>query len=245
MSAIIFKVIGSDGREYPAEGLDELRSWAADGRVGRETLVWSPEDDRWRRAAERPELRWDLPEAPPVLDPASPRQPWPAGPASPVSGTGTTAGTADAAGILPRLAAGAMDLVTVLLLLNLALAPWSEELRSMQAAATAEAGKATPDLGLLLRFNALLLGPLLLLRMLYTAAFHAAVGATPGKLAFGLRLVALDGRAPGPGRVLLRTLLETLTLATLGLGFGVMMLAGDGRALHDLLAGTRVVRRSP
>lgn len=242
MNVTIFKVIGADGREYVAEGLDELRSWAADGRVGRESLVWSPEDERWRRAADRHELRWDLPEAPPVLFQAPPGQPLPAGTTGPDA---RTAPVADAAGILPRLAAGAMDLVTVLLLLNLALAPWSEELRSMQAAATAEAGKAAPDIGLLLRFNAVLLGPLLLLRMLYTGAFHAIVGATPGKLAFGLRLVALDGRAPSPGRVVLRTLLETLTLATLGLGFGVMMLAGDGRALHDLLAGTRVVRRSP
>lgn len=42
---------------------------------------------------------------------------------------------------------------------------------------------------------------------------------------------------------MLRAFLETVTLATLGIGFGIMMLGGDGRALHDLLAGTRVVRK--
>jgi uncharacterized RDD family membrane protein YckC len=113
----------------------------------------------------------------------------------------------------------------------------------MQAQATAEAGKAVPDMSLLLRFNAMVFGPFLLLRIAYTAAFHATMGATPGKLAFGLRMVAMDGGAPGAGRVLARTLLETLTLATLGIGFGVMLLGGDGRALHDLLAGTRVIGR--
>jgi uncharacterized RDD family membrane protein YckC len=136
-----------------------------------------------------------------------------------------------------------MDLLLVMLLFNVLSIPWAEELRGMQAAATAEAGKAVPDMALLLRVNATLFVPLLLLRSLYTAAFHAWVGATPGKLALGLKLVAMNGGKPGLGRVLLRTLLETITLATLGIGFGVMMLGGDGRALHDLLAGTRVVRR--
>lgn len=230
-------MIGADGREYVAEGLDELRSWVADGRVGRETLVWSPEDETWRRAAERGELKWDLPSVPPVMAGASPG-------GFLGSGPGPSRELPEPAGVLPRLAAGAMDLVLVLLLLNLALAPWSDELRAMQAAAVAEAGKATPDLGLLMRFNGALLGPLLLLRMAYTAAFHAWVGATPGKLAFGLGLEAVNGGRAGLGRVLLRTVLEALTLATLGVGFGVMMLGGEGRALHDLLAGTRVVRRA-
>jgi uncharacterized RDD family membrane protein YckC len=236
LSAGNFKVIGGDGREYVADGLDELRSWVADGRVGGETLVWSAEDASWRRAGDRPELRWDLPQAPPRL----PQQ------TAPPTGflpSGPEAVESEPAGFGVRLAAGAMDLLLVMLLFNVLSIPWAEELRGMQAAATAEAGKAVPDMALLLHVNATLFVPLLLLRSLYTAAFHAWVGATPGKLALGLKLVAMNGGKPGLGRVLLRTLLETITLATLGIGFGVMMLGGDGRALHDLLAGTRVVRR--
>ena len=236
MSRKSFKVIGADGAEYAADGLDELRSWVGDGRVGRETMVWSPEDGLWRRAAERPELRWDLPESPPVIG------------APPTAGTGEpearpcpAAGAP--AGIGARLAAGTLDLVVALLLFNLASIPWADELRAMQAQVAAEASKAVPDMGLMLRANGVFFGAFLLLRMLYTGVFHAVVGATPGKLAFGLRLVAMDGGAPGALRVLLRTILENLTLATLGVGFGVMMLGGDGRALHDLLAGTRVTSR--
>lgn len=252
MSAGIFKVIGGDGREYVADGLNELRSWVADGRVGRETLVWSHEDAAWRRAADRPELRWDLPDAPPVLsDPApAPSDPFPSSRATPSpvpfpAKSLLAPSDAEPAGFGVRLAAGAMDLVLVVVLFNVASLPWADELRGLQESLRSESQKAIPDMGLLLRANGMVFLPLLLLRTVYSAAFHAVAGATPGKLAFHLKLVALDGGAPGIGRVLLRACLETVTLATLGIGFGIMMLGGDGRALHDLLAGTRVVRKRP
>lgn len=238
-----FKVIGGDGREYVADGLDELRSWVVDGRVGHDTLVWSPEDAAWRRAADRAELRWDLPAAPPVLPggpPSSASEP-PIAPA-PFPSSLTASDTVPA-GLGIRLAAVAMDLVLVVVLFNLASMPWADELRGLQESLRMESEKPVPDMGLLLRANGMVFVPLLLLRTVYSAAFHALGGATPGKLAFHLKLVALDGGVPGFGRVILRTLLETVTLATLGIGFGIMMLGGDGRALHDLLAGTRVVRK--
>lgn len=252
MNAGTFKVIGGDGREYVAEGLNELRAWVADGRVGRETLVWSHEDAAWRRAADRPELRWDLPDAPPILSGSPPASS--SGPPSPTAVPSSipvpdqpllAPSDAEPAGFGVRLAAGAMDLVLVVVLFNVASLPWADELRGLQDSLRTESQKAIPDMGLLLRANGMVFLPLLLLRTVYSAAFHALAGATPGKLAFHLKLVALDGAAPGVGRVLIRALLETVTLATLGIGFGIMMLGGDGRALHDLLAGTRVVRKKP
>jgi uncharacterized RDD family membrane protein YckC len=67
-------------------------------------------------------------------------------------------------------------------------------------------------------------------------------GATPGKRLLGLRVVAEDGSEPiGLSRAAVRVLGYLLSGLTLGIGF--LMMAFGGSALHDRLAGTRVVRR--
>ena len=58
----MYKIIGGDGQEYQADSLEEIRSWIEDGRVAAETLVWRSDENRWRRAFEWDELKWDLPE---------------------------------------------------------------------------------------------------------------------------------------------------------------------------------------
>ncbi|HWT50370.1 MAG TPA: RDD family protein [Mycobacterium sp.] len=60
---------------------------------------------------------------------------------------------------------------------------------------------------------------------------------TPGQLALGLQVVAVDGRVPvGIGRLAARGLL----LATV---IPALFTDTDGRGLHDRLTGTAVVRR--
>lgn len=68
-------------------------------------------------------------------------------------------------------------------------------------------------------------------------------GKTVGKWATGLRVQRPTGEPPGLGRALLRHFVGyPLSLLTLGLGFLLATLTRRGRALHDLIAGTIVVR---
>lgn len=68
-------------------------------------------------------------------------------------------------------------------------------------------------------------------------------GRTVGKWVAGLRIERRDGVALSFGRALLRHLVGyPLTLLTLGLGFLVAAFSSEGRALHDFVAGTVVVR---
>jgi uncharacterized RDD family membrane protein YckC len=69
-------------------------------------------------------------------------------------------------------------------------------------------------------------------------------GATPGKWAVGIRVADHKGRCPiGLTRGMMRLVAYSVSSITLGLGHLLLVLRADGRALHDMLAGTRVVRR--
>ena len=70
-------------------------------------------------------------------------------------------------------------------------------------------------------------------------------GKTVGKWTTGLRIERTDGRLPGIGRIMVRHLIGyPLSLLPFGLGFLIVAVSPTGRALHDLIAGTIVVRRS-
>jgi uncharacterized RDD family membrane protein YckC len=76
----------------------------------------------------------------------------------------------------------------------------------------------------------------------YTTALHAAWGQTLGKMIVGVRVVDLDGEPPAIGTALLRYVGYFASLATVFLGYIMAGLRNDKRALHDLIAGTRVER---
>jgi uncharacterized RDD family membrane protein YckC len=78
--------------------------------------------------------------------------------------------------------------------------------------------------------------------VLYTAVLHASGGQTVGKMVVGVRVVAEDGEPLALGAALLRHLAYAASLLPLGLGFVMAGLRRDKRALHDLLAGSRVER---
>lgn len=68
-------------------------------------------------------------------------------------------------------------------------------------------------------------------------------GRTLGKWVTGLRIECTDGVPISVARACLRHLLGYIvTLATLGIGFLVAAFNVEGRALHDYIAGTVVVR---
>ena len=71
-------------------------------------------------------------------------------------------------------------------------------------------------------------------------------GFTIGKWAAGLRILRQNGSAIGIGRALLRHFVGyPLSFFTLGLGFLAVAFTSRGRGLHDLIAGTIVVREGP
>ena len=68
-------------------------------------------------------------------------------------------------------------------------------------------------------------------------------GATPGKWLFGLRIVDHKDRYPiGISRALMRLFSYGVSSITLGAGHLLAVIRGNSMALHDSLAGTRVVR---
>jgi uncharacterized RDD family membrane protein YckC len=77
---------------------------------------------------------------------------------------------------------------------------------------------------------------------LYYVYGWGARGATLGQRLLGLEVEAEDGtRPPGLSRAFLRLLGYGLSACLFGVGF--LLIAFSGRALHDRIAGTRVVRR--
>jgi uncharacterized RDD family membrane protein YckC len=74
-------------------------------------------------------------------------------------------------------------------------------------------------------------------------ALPALVGQTVGKWAAGLHIERTDGSTIDFGRALLRHLVGyTASTLTMGVGFLIAIFNARGRALHDLIAGTVVVR---
>ncbi len=135
-----------------------------------------------------------------------------------------------------RLLAFAIDAVFVVFVQAVMLAPvawywW-----------TREAPRGPGDVPFLPIFASVTLVPLAaFVGVLYHVYFWTTKGATPGKELLDLRVEEEDGRTPvGLVRAVERALGYLLGFASLGIGFA-MALSGGG-ALHDRIAGTRVVR---
>ncbi|HXD96922.1 MAG TPA: RDD family protein [Candidatus Acidoferrum sp.] len=82
----------------------------------------------------------------------------------------------------------------------------------------------------------------LLFTAAYTTVLHTVAGQTIGKSLVGVRVVGMDGALLTAGPALLRYLSYYISLIPLGFGFLVAALRRDKRALHDLIAGSRVER---
>ncbi|HEY7185981.1 MAG TPA: RDD family protein [Vicinamibacterales bacterium] len=79
-----------------------------------------------------------------------------------------------------------------------------------------------------------------LLKLSYFGAFTAACGQTIGKMAMRIRVIA-DDATLDPARAARRTLVSAVSLLAVGTGYIPVLVDPDRRALHDRLAGTRVV----
>jgi uncharacterized RDD family membrane protein YckC len=81
------------------------------------------------------------------------------------------------------------------------------------------------------------------LAIAYFALFEAsALQGSPGKRALRLRVTDLAGRRLGPGRALARQLFKCLDIASSGVTYLIAGFTERRQGLHDILAGTLVVR---
>ena len=85
---------------------------------------------------------------------------------------------------------------------------------------------------------------LLLLNAGYLIAFTTSNGQTIGKMMTGIRVVADHGGRVDIASAALRTLGALICVALAGLPYLPALLSHDGRALHDRLAGTRVIKHA-
>jgi uncharacterized RDD family membrane protein YckC len=134
------------------------------------------------------------------------------------------------AGFWIRAVALAIDLVLVVLVH----ASFGVLARLLNAGATGIDGRQPPSV--------------ILFTLLFTAAYatvlHTVAGQTIGKSLVGIRVVGTDGALLTAGPALLRYLAGYVSAIPLGFGFLVAALRHDKRALHDLIAGSRVERVS-
>ena len=80
-----------------------------------------------------------------------------------------------------------------------------------------------------------------LMKVAYVAVFTAMGGQTIGKMAMHIRVVSADNRVLSGGAALRRTLASLVSVVTAGLGYLPGLVGRDRRAIHDRLAGSRVV----
>ena len=93
-------------------------------------------------------------------------------------------------------------------------------------------------------FGALGLGMLvgIALSACYEAFFISRMGATPGKMVFGLKVVRPNGAPLTLGRAFGRYFGKLLSSMTLTIGYIIAAFDSQKRALHDMIADTRVIK---
>jgi uncharacterized RDD family membrane protein YckC len=84
----------------------------------------------------------------------------------------------------------------------------------------------------------------LLLACTYEGIFVSQMGATPGKMALGMKVVRPDGSRVDLGRAVGRYFAKLLSMLILGIGYIMVAFDSEKRGLHDMICDTRVVRQS-
>jgi len=233
-----------------------LRAMAAEGRIGPDTLVWRQGLPQWVRYRE---VIWSE-ESDAVATPALCRcaecgrellesetvllgqvrvcgackpnviQRW--------SECGTAAGSLAYAGFWLRFVAAMLDgfLLTIVYYAIAIPVMWSQA-RRMQ-----HSNQPAADLAV---FSAVMVALGLLsiaMHAFYEIGMVGRFGATLGKMALRLRVVRADGSQIGYGRAAGRHFAKYLSQLTAGIGFLLAAFDREKRALHDMVADTRVVR---
>jgi uncharacterized RDD family membrane protein YckC len=92
-----------------------------------------------------------------------------------------------------------------------------------------------------------IMGVIVLLNMIvgcsYETFFIARLGATPGKMALGLKVVRPDGGPITAGRAAGRYFAKMISSMILMIGYIIAGFDSQKRALHDMICDTRVIKR--
>jgi uncharacterized RDD family membrane protein YckC len=214
-----YKIIGGDGAVYGPASLEELRSWIRDGRVARMTKVWRSDTAAWVPAGRYSELGEELGRL--------------------------HAAVARPCGFWARLGAYMIDALVLVSLFQLILTPLAAARHWPVPAWPAQWTDATwKELLQQCQVFANLTMPFFYpLFFLYDVLFNGRFGATPGKMAVGARIVLADNSRIGYQRAALRWLAARVSDFLFFGGYLLIALRPDKRALHDLLAGTKVIYR--
>jgi len=236
----MFTIIGGDGKEYGPVPANQLRDWIAAGRANLDTQAKAAGSEEWRRVGDYVEFGAPSPVAPAIpseeADPAALPVPETAAASAPLAGRGE------------RLLAQTLDNVIGLAcalpgLIMMALAAVSAgfglgtDLDKLTTAAGFGAG-------LMVTLAALVALAAVQLWMVVTS------GQTIGKRVLDLRIVTFQDEAnPGFVKVfLLRAVLPALigAIPLIGVPFALtdycFIFRPDRRCLHDLIAGTKVIK---
>ncbi len=227
----MFIIIGGDGKEYGPVTADQIRSWITGGRANLDTKAKAAGTEEWRRLGDHAEFA-GASVSPPVMSAA---------------GTMALAEGAEFAGRGNRLGAWFIDnaIAFVLCLPGLLLAGTSV-LKSIAA------GQRNPEnmdtARLLMGFG--VMGVALLALAIVQIWMLSTRGQTLGKRMLAIRIVRFtDGGNPGfLHAVLLRGFVPGVigAIPYIGWIFTIVNICfifrDDQRCLHDLMAGTRVVK---
>ena len=88
------------------------------------------------------------------------------------------------------------------------------------------------------RNGPLAIGALAIWAFIYSFSSHAVAGRTVGKGIVGIRVVSADGSPLSVRQAFVRTVAFPLSALLFGIGFLMILVQREHRALHDLIAGT-------
>ncbi len=233
----MFTIIGGDGKEYGPVTIDQVRTWITAGRANLETRAKALGSDEWRPLRDYPEFSGTLP---PLVVPGDAARD-----TSPPAGRGA------------RIGAALINAFFYLLCTIPGSLMISRKLMETYPEIAQGVMPPLQDFD----FTIVMTGALWVwagigLGILLQSLLLAARGQNLGKLICGVRIVSAEtGQPAGFARtVLLRfilpvTIIIGLNMITGVIGFVFLMVdfcfifREDGRCLHDLIAGTKVVKR--
>ena len=82
----------------------------------------------------------------------------------------------------------------------------------------------------------------ILIGFTYTVGFWVAEGATPGKMAMGVKIVSSNGEPISGGQAIGRYFAQILSALILGIGFLMIAWTPKKQGLHDYMANTVVIK---
>lgn len=251
----MFIIIGGDGKEYGPATSEQVRNWLKAGRANLETRAKVLGSDEWRRLGDYAEFAPPN-DSPPVLD-----APGQAEPSDPVSAEGAAAPAAALIGADrgTRLVARLIDWGLEMLCAVPGGIILGGELIKILVAASQGKEPELDQLDLpkvILGASVLVVGWLALLAV--QVWLLATRGQSVGKRLVGIRIVKVDGSAPG---IVHAWVTREVLITVMGMVAGFIPFIGpvlvrpvfhlvdwclifrdDQRCLHDTLAGTRVVK---